>query len=142
MRIFHHSQNKNLTHTRPHHRHHHSFPDMLQTKPHWCIPASLDKQTLFISCYAMYQTAGEIEKKPLSLISRQIPDLACTRFEKINNHSLFDLFKHQCMVSKRTVVCFKNRVEKRIEVILQCSNLLVFLFQLQFEQLRSMAAAR
>ena len=48
---------------------------------------------------------------------------------------------YQCTVLSRTVIRFKNRVEKRIEVIQQCSNLLVLLYQLRFEQLSSIPAA-
>ena len=62
---------------------------------------------------------------------------ACMQFERTINKSSFNLLQHQCTRLKNAVIRFKNRDEKRIEVISICSDLLVLSHQLHFELLQS-----
>ena len=62
---------------------------------------------------------------------------ACMQFERTTNKSSFNLLQHQCTRLKNAVIRFKNRDEKRIEVISICSDLLVLSHQLHFELLQS-----
>ena len=85
-------------------------------------------------CRGLKTTAS---KSLIITVSEIFKREACMQFERTINKSSFNLLQHQCTRLKNAVIRFKNRDEKRIEVISICSDLLVLSHQLHFELLQS-----
>ena len=62
---------------------------------------------------------------------------ALTQFQTHNDRSLYNLLSHKCSQLVKATKGFRNTDEKKIEVILHCSQLLVLSHLLNFEQLQS-----
>ena len=75
-------------------------------------------------------------KSLITAVAEKFQRQACVQFEGSNKKGSFNLFQHMCSQLKKAIVQFKNKDEKKIDVISHCSSLLVLIHQLRSEQLK------